>query len=143
LSFHNFGAAVGHRELFHVNPDPSWPLNGEYSGGRPLYKAGFLRLSELSATYELPVGLAERVGARRVSMSLGMRNVMMLWTAQHGWSTPRDGSLRHDFHDYRTRRTIKIWDPDARGSAENPGTGDGQTVIPPQSTAILTLRFSF
>jgi TonB-dependent SusC/RagA subfamily outer membrane receptor len=143
LSFHNFGASVGHRELFHVNPDPSWPLAGEYASGRPLYKAGYLRLSELSASYELPTGLVERVGARRMWMSLGMRNLMMLWTAQHGWSTPRDGSLRHDFADYRMRRTIKIWDPDARGSAFNPGTGDGQTVIPPQTTAVLTLRLSF
>ena len=143
LSFHNFGAAVGHRELFHVNPDPWWPLASEYAGGRPLYKAGFLRLSELSASYQLPASFVEWVGARGMSMSLGMRNVMMLWTAQHGWSTPRDGSLRHDFNDYRMKRTIKIWDPDARGSAANPGTGDGQTVIPPQTTAILTLRISF
>jgi TonB-dependent starch-binding outer membrane protein SusC len=142
---HNYGAAVGHRELFHVNPDPTWPLFAAYgeTTGRsndPLYQAGFLRLSEISASYDLPVRLVDAVGAQRGSMSLGTRNLMMLWTAQHGWSTPRDGSLRHD---WRMKRTIKVWDPDIKDTSSNPGVGGPQTAMPPTASAILTLRFSF
>lgn len=145
LNTHNYGAAVGHRELFHVDPDPSWPLIAAYGAttGRsndPTYQAGFLRLSELSATYELPLRFVERVGARRALMSFGFRNVMMLWTAQHGWSTPRDGTIRHD---WRMKRTIKAWDPDVKDTSSNPAAGGPQTAMPPTATAILTLRFSF
>jgi TonB-dependent SusC/RagA subfamily outer membrane receptor len=100
-----------------------------------VYEAGFLRLRELSATYDLPDAFAARVGARRGSISLGMRNVAMLWTAQHGWDTPRDGSVREGLAN------MIVWDPEVRavGQAEV----GYQTVMPPTASATVALRFSF
>ena len=100
-----------------------------------VYEAGFLRLREVSATYNLPDAFAERFGARRGSLSLGMRNVSMLWTAQHGWNTPRDGSVRDALAG------ITTWDPEVRavGQAEV----GYQTVMPPTASATMALRFSF
>jgi hypothetical protein len=142
LNTHNYGAAVGHRDTYHVNPDPMRYLIERYGATTdrstdPLYKAGFLRLSELSATYDIPENLLRNLRARRASVSAGMRNVMMLWTAQHGWSTPRDGSLRHSW------RPIIVWDPDIKSTDANPGAGGPQTAMPPTSSATLTLRLAF
>ncbi|TVP46559.1 MAG: SusC/RagA family TonB-linked outer membrane protein [Gemmatimonadales bacterium] len=139
---HNYGAPVGHRDNFQVNPDPMRWLLLAYGGTTarpqdPLYDASFLRLSELSATLDLPDHLSARIGARRSSMSLGMRNVAMLWTGQHGWSTPRDGSIRHAY------RPVIVWDPDISSTATNPAAGGPQTAMPPSASAMLTLRVSF
>ena len=139
---HNFGAAVGHKDEFLLTPDPRrWLLErwGATTNrtSDPLYEAGFLRLSEVSATVEVPQGLVSRTGASRASVSLGFQNVAMLWTAQHGWSTPRDGSIRHSFRD------VIVWDPDIKGTSANPGAGGPQTAMPPSASAILTLRLSF
>jgi hypothetical protein len=49
-----------------------------------VYDAGFLRLREVSLSYDMPGTFAERIGARRGSVSVGMRNVAMLWTAEEG-----------------------------------------------------------
>ncbi len=100
-----------------------------------LYKAGFVRLREVSATYLLPDAFASRVGAQRGSVSLGMRNVAMLWTAEHGWSTPRDGSVRERLANMIT------WDPEVRSTGQS-ATGY-QTVLPPTASATLTVRLSF
>ncbi|HEX3157870.1 MAG TPA: SusC/RagA family TonB-linked outer membrane protein, partial [Gemmatimonadaceae bacterium] len=70
-----------------------------------VYDAGFLRLREVSASYDLPNQFVGRFGASRGSVSLGMRNVAMLWTAQHGWSTPRDGHVRESLAN------MIVWDP--------------------------------
>ena len=100
-----------------------------------VYEAGFLRLREVSATYNLPDPFAARVGARRGTISLGMRNVAMLWTAQHGWGTPRDGSVREPLANMIT------WDPEVRSTGQ---TAVGyQTVMPPAASATLSLRFTF
>ncbi len=100
-----------------------------------VYEAGFLRLREVSATYSLPDRLSARIGAERGTVSLGMRNVAMLWTAQHGWSTPRDGSVREPLADMIT------WDPEVR--ATNQTAIGYQTVMPPAASATLSLRFTF
>ncbi len=100
-----------------------------------LYKAGFLRLRELSATYRLPDGMAQRLRARNGSVSLGMRNVAMLWTAEHGWSTPRDGSVQERLAGMTT------WDPEVRSTGQS-ATGY-QTVLPPTASATLTVRLGF
>jgi TonB-dependent starch-binding outer membrane protein SusC len=139
---HNYGAPVGHRDNFYVNPDPMRYLLLAYGGTTarpqdPLYDASFLRLSELSATYDLPDHLSQRFGARRTTATLGMRNLAMLWTGQHGWSTPRDGSLTHGY------RAVIVWDPDISSTAANPAAGGPQTAMPPTASAILTLRVSF
>ncbi|TVP49094.1 MAG: SusC/RagA family TonB-linked outer membrane protein [Gemmatimonadales bacterium] len=100
-----------------------------------VYEAGFLRLREISMSYDLPMGLVERVGARRASLSLGMRNVAMLWSAQHGWSTPRDGSVREALAD------MTVWDPEVRSTGSN--AVGYQTVLPPAASATMTFRLSF
>ncbi len=100
-----------------------------------VYDAGFLRLREVSATYDLPARFASRVGARRGSISLGMRNVAMLWTAQHGWDTPRDGHIRESLANMIT------WDPEVRSTGQS--AIGYQTVMPPTASATMTLRFTF
>ena len=64
-----------------------------------------------------------------------MRNVAMLWTAQHGWSTPRDGHVRESLAN------MIVWDPEVRGTAQN--SVGYQTVLPPTASATITLRLSF
>lgn len=100
-----------------------------------VYEAGFLRLREVSANYTLPNRLAGRIGARSGSVSMGMRNVMMLWTAQHGWNTPRDGSVRESIANMIT------WDPEVRATGQ--AAVDYQTVLPPTASATMTVRLSF
>ncbi len=106
-------------------------------GRSPLgtYRAGFARLRELSATYMLPQGLAGRVGASRGTVTLAGRNLMMLWTAEHGWRTRRDGLVEIPIGDG------KVWDPETRGM-EDLAAGY-QTVMPPLTSANLTVRLSF
>jgi TonB-linked SusC/RagA family outer membrane protein len=100
-----------------------------------VYEAGFLRLREISANYTLPNRFAGAMGARSGSVSLGMRNVMMLWTAQHGWSTPRDGAVRESIANMIT------WDPEVRSTGQ--AAVDYQTVLPPAASATMTIRLSF
>ncbi len=99
------------------------------------YKAGFLRLREISANYILPRSLVERFGASGGSVSFGMRNVMMLWTAEQGWSTARDGSIVVPVAN------MVAWDPEIRSTAQL--GSDYQTIMPPTSSATMTLRLSF
>lgn len=100
-----------------------------------LYEAGFLRLREVSATLDLPAGLATRVGARNASLSAGVRNVAMLWTAAHGWSTYRDGRVLEPIAN------MIIWDPEVRSTGNN--SVGYQTILPPTANATVTLRLSF
>jgi TonB-linked SusC/RagA family outer membrane protein len=101
-----------------------------------VYEAGFLRLREVSATYDLPDDAARRVlRARRASISAGMRNVAMLWTAQHGWDTPRSGMVREPIANMIT------WDPEVRAVGQ---TQVGfQTVMPPTASATFTVRLTY
>jgi hypothetical protein len=100
-----------------------------------VYEAGFLRLREISANWDLPDAYARRVRARRGSIGVGMRNVAMLWTAQHGWNTPRSGMVREPLANMIT------WDPEVRAVGQ--ASVDYQTVMPPTASATVTLRFSF
>src|SRR5262249_27452398 len=50
------------------------------------YKAGFLKLREVSATYTLSQSLASRLRASGMSITAAGRNLSTLWTAQHGWN---------------------------------------------------------
>ena len=60
----------------------------------------------------------------------------MLWTAQHGWNTPRDGHVREPLAN------MIVWDPEVRGTGQAGGFSY-QTVMPPTASATLTLRFTF
>jgi TonB-dependent starch-binding outer membrane protein SusC len=100
-----------------------------------VYDAGFLRLREASLRYILPDRFVQRIGANRGSVAVGMRNVAMLWTAQHGWSTPRDGHVRESIAD------MIIWDPETRGTGS---TSVGfQQNVPQTASATVSLRLSF
>ena len=101
-----------------------------------LHEAGFLRLREVSATYDLPERFAAQMRARRSTLSFGMRNLAMLWTAQHGWNTPRDGHIREPLAN------MIVWDPEVRGTGQSTGFSY-QTVMPPTASATLTLRLTF
>jgi hypothetical protein len=100
-----------------------------------VYEAGFLRLREVSASYDLPDSFAARVGARRGSLSVGMRNMAMLWTKQHGWNTPRDGHVNEPLAN------MIVWDPEVRAVGQ--AQVGYQTVMPPTASATVALRFSF
>ena len=106
-------------------------------GRNPLgmYDASYARLREVGASYDLPASIVGWSGASRASLAFAMRNVMMLWTGEHGWGTPRSGKI-----------TVPIgggtvWDPEVRGTAaRNFGY---QVVLPPLASAVMTLRMNF
>ena len=99
------------------------------------YQAGFLKLRELSATYNLKPSLLQRAGASAGSVSFAGRNLSMLWTAQHGWNTSRDGEVYVDVaHQH-------VWDPEIRavGSRSN----GYQTIMPPTANFVATFRITY
>jgi hypothetical protein len=100
-----------------------------------MYRADFLRLREISASYSLTESLAGRIGADGASVSLGMRNVMMLWTKEEGWGTPRNGSIRTPLAD------MLVWDPEVTSTGEL--SNNYQTVMPPTASMTLTFRLQY
>jgi TonB-dependent SusC/RagA subfamily outer membrane receptor len=99
------------------------------------YKAGFLRLREVSATYTVAPALASRLGASSATVGLAGRNLAMLWTAQHGWNTSRDGEIRVDVADQH------VWDPEIRANGQL--SNGFQTILPPTASVTATLRLTF
>ena len=99
------------------------------------YQAGFLRLRELSASYTLKPSLAEKVGASGGSVTLAGRNLSMLWTAEQGWNTSRDGEIYVDVANQH------VWDPEIRalGSLSN----GFQTIMPPTASFVATFRLTY
>jgi hypothetical protein len=99
------------------------------------YKAGFLKLRELSATYTVKPSFLRYVRASGASISAAGRNLSMLWTEQHGWNTSRDGRIKVDVADQYT------WDPEIRavGSRSN----GFQTILPPTASFTTTIRVTF
>jgi hypothetical protein len=99
------------------------------------YKAGFLRLRELSATYTLDQRLAQRLRASGATVSVAGRNLSMLWTAQQGWNTSRDGEIYVDIaHQH-------VWDPEIRAVGQL--SNGFQTILPPTASFTTTLRLTF
>jgi hypothetical protein len=99
------------------------------------YRADFLRLREVSASYNLTDALAGRLGARSGMLSVGMRNVMMLWTKEEGWGTPRNGSIRVPLAD------MLIWDPEVSSTGDL--ANNYQTVMPPTASITLSVRLQY
>jgi TonB-linked SusC/RagA family outer membrane protein len=99
------------------------------------YKAGFLRLREVSATYTLSPRLARKARATSGTISLAGRNLSMLWTAQQGWNTSRDGEVYVDVANQH------VWDPEIRalGSRSN----GYQTIMPPTSSIVASIRLTY
>jgi TonB-linked SusC/RagA family outer membrane protein len=99
------------------------------------YKAGFLRLRELSATYTVAPAMLSRLGASSATIGLAGRNLAMLWTAQHGWNTSRDGEIRVDVANQH------VWDPEIRANGRL--SNGFQTILPPTASFTATLRLTF
>ena len=99
------------------------------------YKAGFVRLRELSATYTLDQRLAQRFRASGATVSVAGRNLSMLWTAQHGWNTSRDGEIYVDIANQH------VWDPEIRAVGQL--SNGFQTILPPTASFTTTLRLTF
>ena len=131
-ALHNQGSTLG---VIQKND----PLLQEYraieADAPGTYKAGFLRLRELSATYNIAPRFVSRVGASGASLSVAGRNLSMLWTAQHGWNTSRDGEIYVDVNNQH------VWDPEIRavGALSN----GYQTILPPAASFTTTLRLNF
>jgi TonB-linked SusC/RagA family outer membrane protein len=100
-----------------------------------MYRAGFLKLRELSATYTLPASLIGRARASSGAITLAGRNLSMLWTAQSGWNTSRDGEIHVDVADQH------VWDPEIR--AVGTRSNGYQTIMPPTSSFVVTLRLTY
>ncbi|MCE2901603.1 MAG: SusC/RagA family TonB-linked outer membrane protein [Gemmatimonas sp.] len=99
------------------------------------YKAGFLRLRELSATYTLAPSWARTLRASAASISVAGRNLSMLWTEQHGWNTSRDGQITVDVAN------MTSWDPEIRAVGQL--SNGFQTILPPTASFVTTLRLTF
>jgi hypothetical protein len=99
------------------------------------YKAGFIRLRELSGTYTLPNRFARQFGAGNGTVSVAGRNLSMLWTAQNGWGTSRDGQVNVDIAG------MHVWDPETRASGQL--SNGYQTILPPTASFTATVRLTF
>ncbi|MEO5869056.1 MAG: SusC/RagA family TonB-linked outer membrane protein [Gemmatimonadaceae bacterium] len=99
------------------------------------YQAGFLRLRELSASYTLKPSLVQRLGASGGGVTIAGRNLSMLWTAEQGWNTSRDGEIYVDVANGH------VWDPETRavGSLSN----GFQTIMPPTASFVATFRLTY
>jgi TonB-linked SusC/RagA family outer membrane protein len=109
---------------------PIDPIFAAYQGsvGRPplgFFNAGFAKLRELSASYNLPSGFASRLlGASDASITAAWRNVSLLYQAQ------------------KAIYGAKIYDPEQRP----PGAETAarfQTTLPPASQFVFTARLGF
>ncbi len=99
------------------------------------YEAGFLRLRELSATYTIGPRWLRALNASAASLTVAGRNLSMLWTAQHGWNTSRDGQVTVDVANMTT------WDPEIRAVGQL--SNGFQTILPPTASFVTTLRLTF
>ena len=110
-------------------PDPVFAAYQSVAPRGPLgyYNASFVKLRALSASYTLPSRLARSVGAQSASLAAAWNNVALLWRKQEYAYGPGG---------------VRVPDPETR----NPGSGQNptyQTVIPPLSSAMFTVRLSY
>ena len=68
-------------------------------------------------------------------MTIAGRNLSMLWTAEQGWNTSRDGEIYVDVANQH------VWDPEIRalGSLSN----GFQTIMPPTASFVATFRLTY
>jgi TonB-linked SusC/RagA family outer membrane protein len=130
-ALHNQGSTLGV-----INKDPLLTVYRAIEADAPgTYQAGFLRLREVSATYTVPPSLFRRFGASSASISVAGRNLSMLWTAQDGWKTSRDGMIHIDIADQH------VWDPEIRAVGDL--SNGFQTIMPPTASFTTSLRLTF
>jgi TonB-linked SusC/RagA family outer membrane protein len=99
------------------------------------YKAGFLKLRELSAAYTFAPSVLAKIRATSATFSVAGRNLSMLWTAQHGWNTSRDGQIDVDVAGQH------VWDPEIRAVGQL--SNGYQTILPPTASFTSMLRLTF
>ena len=77
----------------------------------------------------------QRIGASGGSVTIAGRNLSMLWTAEQGWNTSRDGEIYVDVANQH------VWDPEIRavGSLSN----GFQTIMPPTASFVATFRLTY
>ena len=130
-ALHNQGSTLGV-----INKDPLLVVYRAIEADAPgTYRASFLRLRELSATYSLQPSIVRRIGASNASISVAGRNLSMLWTQQDGWKTARDGSIKIPIADQH------VWDPEIRANGQL--SNGFQTILPPTASFTTTLRLTF
>lgn len=130
-ALHNQGSTLGV-----INKDPLLAVYRAIEADAPgTYRASFLRLRELSATYSLQPSIARRIGASNASLSVAGRNLSMLWTQQDGWKTSRDGMIKIPIADQH------VWDPEIRAIGQL--SSGFQTILPPTASFTTTLRLTF
>jgi len=130
-ALHNQGSTLGV-----INKDPLLTVYRAIEADVPgTYRASFLRLREVSATYTLPLDYARRIGATGASLSVAGRNLRMLWTQQDGWGTSRDGAISIPIDNQH------VWDPEIRAVGQL--SNGFQTIMPPTAAFVTTLRLTF
>ena len=130
-ALHNQGSTLGV-----INKDPLLTVYRAIEADAPgTYRAGFLRLREVSATYTVPNVITRRIGASSANLSVAGRNLRMLWTAQDGWGTSRDGLIKIPIAD------MHVWDPEIRAVGQL--SNGFQTILPPTASFVTTLRLTF
>ena len=130
-ALHNQGSTLGV-----INKDPLLTVYRAIEADAPgTYQAGFLRLRELSATYTMQPSIVRRIGASSASISVAGRNLSMLWTAQDGWKTSRDGMIHINIADQH------VWDPEIRAVGQL--SNGFQTILPPTASFTTSLRLTF
>ena len=86
--------------------------------------AGFIRWRELSATYQMPSEWAQLLGTNRGSITLGARNLGMIWTEWQEWP-------HHD---------PEVMDPSNTFSGNREPQED--SAVPPLTSLVLTIRLN-
>jgi len=130
-ALHNQGSTLGV-----INKDPLLTVYRAIEADAPgTYRASFLRLRELSATYNMQPSITRRIGASNASLSVAARNLSMLWTQQDGWNTSRDGLVKIEIADQH------VWDPEIRAVGQL--SSGFQTILPPTASFTTTLRLTF
>jgi hypothetical protein len=107
-------------------PDPIFAAYQTVAPKAPLgfYDASFVKLRELSASYNVAPRFANRLGADNLSFTGAWRNVAILWRAE------------------KRVNSVIIPDPEVR----SPGLGNSstyQTTIPPTSMFLFTVRLGY
>jgi hypothetical protein len=85
----------------------------------------YLRLRDISVSYQLPDGWTERFGAARASLTLSGRNLFTVYHPSYG----KDGSRVHD--------------PETKAQRNAPWPGWQQTRVPLAHSIVTTLRVTF
>jgi outer membrane receptor protein involved in Fe transport len=119
-----------------VREDPVVKAMATYNReGVAHYDASFIRLQELSLTYDVPEELAARVGASRASIGLQMSNVWQIWRASWYSQVVKDRNLQG-----ANRESFYVAEPDIRGTSNFDGTNYVQQ---PSKALLASVRLTF